>query len=89
MRTIIQILLISITLSYASVANAKSTNNSDGTSASSQFEAAQVARQHFGGKVLKVQLDSRKSPAKYRVKLLTEDGTVKVVTIMASPKKEK
>ncbi len=89
MRSIIQILLISITLSCASIANAKSMENNSGLSASSQSEAAQIARQHFGGKILKVQLDNRANPAQYRVKLLTEDGTVKVVTILASPKKVK
>ncbi len=90
MRTVFQVLLISIPLLCASAANAKSAeNNGSGMSASSQSEAAQIAKQQFGGKILKVQLDSSQSPAKYRVKLLTEQGTVKVVTIMASSKKAK
>lgn len=87
MRTIIRVLLIAITLSCASVANAKSTQNSAVMSASSQSEAARLARERFGGKILKVQLDSSTNPAKYRVKLLTADGTVKVVTITAASKR--
>ncbi len=86
MRITIQVLLISITLSCASMANAKSTGTGTAITASSQSEAAQIARQQFGGKILKVQLDSSESPAQYRVKLLTKDGTVKIVTIMAGSK---
>ncbi len=83
MRTIIQVLLISMTLSFISMTNAKAAENTD-ISASSQSEAAQIAKQRFGGKILKVQLDSSENPAQYKVKLLTKDGTVKIVTIMAS-----
>ncbi len=86
MRITIQVLLISLTLLCASMANAKSTGTRSDITASSQSEAAQIARQQFGGKILKVQLDRSESPAQYRVKLLTPDGTVKIVTIMAEPK---
>jgi uncharacterized membrane protein YkoI len=85
MRTVVSIFLISITLSCFSLADAKSSN----LSASSQSEAAQVAQKNYGGKVLKVEFLADKNPAEYRVKLLTNNGSVQIVTINASSKKGK
>jgi hypothetical protein len=84
-RTVVSIFLISITLSCFSLANAQS----QGLSASSQSEAAQIAQKNYGGKVLKVEFLADKSPAEYRVKLLTNNGSVKIVTIEARSRKGK
>ena len=84
-RTVVSIFLISITLSSFSLANAKSAI----LNASNQSEAAQIAQKNYGGKVLKVDFLANKKPAEYRVKLLTNNGSVKIVTIKASSKKGK
>jgi len=49
--------------------------------ASSSSEAAQIARDRFGGQVLKVQAQGEGKKRKYKVRLLLDDGRVKEVTI--------
>lgn len=49
--------------------------------ASSESEAARIAQQRYGGKVLSVQSRRTDNGVVYRVKLLLEDGRVKTVTI--------
>ena len=87
MRIIIQVLLLSISLSTASLADDKPDARGSAISAASRSEAAQIAKQRFRGKVLKVQLENGEHPASYKVKLLIEDGTIKVVTIPAENKR--
>ncbi|MGX9419060.1 PepSY domain-containing protein [Vibrio sp. WJH972] len=57
--------------------------------ASNQSEAAQIAQRNYGGKVLKVERLTKKQPAEYRVKLLTDKGSVKIVTIKSNSRKRK
>lgn len=84
MHKIIHVLLITISLSFASMAYAKPTDNGQNMSVLSKTQAAQLAKQRYGGKVLKIQLVEGASPS-YKVKLLSADGTVQVVTIAAKP----
>lgn len=49
--------------------------------ASSAAEAAAIAKQRYGGKVLKVEAINTGDGVRYRVKLLLNDGRVKTVII--------
>lgn len=49
--------------------------------AGSAAEAADIARQRYGGEVLKVQTLGEGKNRRYRVRLLTDDGRVREVTI--------
>ncbi len=51
------------------------------TKASSAAEAAQIAKQRHGGKVLSVDTVKTANGVNYRVKLLLDNGRVKTVTI--------
>lgn len=48
-----------------------------------QAQAAQIAKKRYGGKVLSVTKKGGEKPA-YKVKLLLDDGRVKVVTVDAN-----
>ncbi len=52
----------------------------------SKSKAAEIARERYGGKVLKVTEVSKGSTVVYRVKLLLDSGRVKLVTIDGSGK---
>lgn len=49
--------------------------------AASAAEAADIARQRYGGEVLKVQTLGEGKSRKYKVRLLTDDGRVREVMI--------
>ena len=51
--------------------------------ATSKAQAATIAQQRYGGKVLKVDKITRKEQTYYRVKLLSTKGKVHIVTIDA------
>lgn len=51
--------------------------------ARSSGEAASIAKQRYGGEVLKVQLQGEGRDRKYKVRLLLDNGRVKEVTIKA------
>jgi hypothetical protein len=49
--------------------------------ASSAAEAARIAKQRYGGKILKVDAIRTEDGVKYRVKILLDNGRVKTVII--------
>lgn len=49
--------------------------------ASSAGEAAQIAKSQYGGKVLKVSTHKTENGVQYRVRLLLDNGRIKIVVI--------
>lgn len=86
MGKIVNTVLLLGALSVFATGTTQAANAEQNKGASSKAQAAQIAKQRHSGKVLKVQYVKGKGAPSYRVKLLTEDGTVKVVSVSAKTK---
>lgn len=79
-------ILLSVVLVLLPVGNSNAAPKN--SYATSKAEAAQIAKQRYGGKVLKVDKITRNAHAYYRVKLLSKKGKVHIITI-GTPKNKR